>query len=219
MLKVRSDDEMADALHDASDHLPVYMDIWYDDLVYSDEIITITEVMPNPSAVSDSYGEWFEIHNNQDTAINISNWVIKSGNNEEHVVFNNNIPIIVQPDEYFVLGKNQDFEINGGLVVNYEYNNISLSNNEDQIILINSLGAIIDEIYFTSSWAYDSGISMEVHDTFNDNSIASNWYSSTLVYGDGDNGSPGTYYNGFMKTSLDVIPESFFLDSIFLPSK
>ncbi len=42
--------EMADALHDASDHLPVYMDIWYDDLVYSDEIITITEVMPNPSS-------------------------------------------------------------------------------------------------------------------------------------------------------------------------
>jgi len=207
--------EMADALHDASDHLPVYMDIWYDDLVYSDEIITITEVMPNPASVSDSYGEWFEIHNNQDTAINISNWVIKSGNNEEHVIYNNNIPIIVQPDEYFVLGKNQDFEINGGLVVNYEYNNISLSNNEDQIILINSLGAIIDEIYFTSSWAYDSGVSMEVHDTFNDNSIASNWYSSTLVYGDGDNGSPGTYYNGFMKTSLDVIPESFFLDSPF----
>ena len=97
--------EMADALHDASDHLPVYRDIWYDDLVYSDEIIMITEVMPNPSAVSDSYGEWFEIHNNQDTAINISNWVIKSGNNEEHVIFNNNIPIIVQPDEYFVLGK------------------------------------------------------------------------------------------------------------------
>ncbi len=207
--------EMADALHDASDHLPVYMDIWYDDLVFSDEIITITEVMPNPASVSDSYGEWFEIHNNQDTAINISNWIIKSGNDEEHIILDNNNPIIIQPEEYFVLGKNENFTINGGLNVDYEYSNISLSNNEDQIILLNSVGAIVDEVYYTNAWLFDSGVSMEVHDVVFDNSIVSNWYSSTLMYGDGDNGSPGTYYNGFMNVNTDVIPESFFLKSPF----
>ena len=50
-------DEMADALHDASDHLPVYMDVWFDDLVFSERGIVITEIMANPASVSDSYGE------------------------------------------------------------------------------------------------------------------------------------------------------------------
>ena len=51
--------DIADALHDASDHLPVYMDLWFDDLIYSIQGIVISEVMPNPASVSDSYGEWF----------------------------------------------------------------------------------------------------------------------------------------------------------------
>ena len=42
-------DQIADALHDASDHLPVYMDIWFDDLVFSDRGIVITEIMANPA--------------------------------------------------------------------------------------------------------------------------------------------------------------------------
>ena len=58
--------DIADALHEASDHLPVYMDVWFDDLVYSDQGIMISEIMMNPAAVSDSYGEWFEIVNTTD---------------------------------------------------------------------------------------------------------------------------------------------------------
>ena len=62
-------EQIADALHDASDHLPVYMDVWFDDLVFIDRGVVITEIMANPASVSDSYGEWFEIkkynrHNN-----------------------------------------------------------------------------------------------------------------------------------------------------------
>ena len=41
-------DSIADALHDASDHLPVYMDVWFDDLTYNDAGIVITEIMPKP---------------------------------------------------------------------------------------------------------------------------------------------------------------------------
>ena len=208
-------DEIADALHDAADHLPVYMDIWYDDLVYSSEGIIITEIMPNPAAVSDSYGEWFELYNSSDTSINLSNWIIKSGENEEHIIFNENNSVIIYPGEYFVLSKNEDSSLNGGLNVDYEYSNISLSNSDDHIIILNSMGEIVDEIYFTSSWSFSSGVSMEVHDFNLDNSLISNWYSSTLVYGDGDNGSPGTYFNGFMQIELTDVPDSFLLGSPF----
>ncbi|MEL1224502.1 MAG: endonuclease/exonuclease/phosphatase family protein, partial [Candidatus Neomarinimicrobiota bacterium] len=48
-------EEIADALHDASDHLPVYMDVWFDDITYSDQGIVISEIMANPGSVSDSY--------------------------------------------------------------------------------------------------------------------------------------------------------------------
>ena len=70
--------EMADALHDASDHLPVYMDVWFDDLTYSDQGIVITEVMANPASVSDSYGEWFEILNTTDSPIDVHGWSIRT---------------------------------------------------------------------------------------------------------------------------------------------
>ncbi|SVC91939.1 uncharacterized protein METZ01_LOCUS344793, partial [marine metagenome] len=36
--------------------------------------IVITEIMPNPAAVLDSYGEWFEIHNTTDSTIDIEGW-------------------------------------------------------------------------------------------------------------------------------------------------
>ena len=68
---------MANSLHDASDHLPVYMDVWFDDLSYSDLGVVITEVMVNPASVSDSYGEWFEITNTTDSTININGWQVK----------------------------------------------------------------------------------------------------------------------------------------------
>ena len=208
-------DEIADALHDASDHLPVYMDIWYDDLVYSNEGIIITEIMPNPAAVSDSYGEWFEIYNSSDTIIDLSNWIITSGSNEEHIIFSENSSVLIEAGQYFVLGKNGDVNLNGGLNVDYQYDNISFSNNEDQLIFLNYNGEIVDEVYYTNSWDFSSGISMEVHDYNLDNSFSSNWYSSTLVYGDGDNGSPGTYFNGSLNIKQETIPNSFFISSPF----
>jgi len=208
-------DDIADALHNASDHLPVYMDVWFDDLVYSNEGIIFTEIMPNPAAVSDSYGEWFEIYNSSDTSINLSNWIVKSGSGEEHVIYNDNNLVPIQSGEYFVLGKNDDPTLNGGLNVDYQYSNISFSNNEDQLIILNNEGEIVDEVYFTNSWSFSSGTSMEVHDFISDNSISTNWYSSTLIYGDGDNGSPGTYFNGSLGIEEEIIPSSFFLSSPF----
>ena len=65
-------EQIADALHDASDHLPVYMDVWFDDLVFTDRGVVITEIMANPASVSDSYGEWFEITNTTDTIISLA---------------------------------------------------------------------------------------------------------------------------------------------------
>ena len=206
--------DIADALHDASDHLPVYMDLWFDDLIYSMEGIVISEVMPNPASVSDSYGEWFELYNSGDTTINLSNWLIKSGENEEHII-SGDVSLFIDPDQYLVFGKNDNISINGGLVIDYQYSNISFSNNNDELLIINQNGEIVDEVHYTNDWPFGSGIAMEIHDPESDNGISSNWFSSTLTYGNGDNGSPGTFHNGSLNTKQNTIPNSFFLSSPF----
>ena len=206
--------DIAEALHDASDHLPVYMDLWFDDLIYSMEGIVISEVMPNPASVSDSYGEWFELYNSGDTTINLSNWLIKSGENEEHII-SGDVSLFIDPDQYLVFGKNDNISINGGLVIDYQYSNISFSNNNDELLIINQNGEIVDEVHYTNDWPFGSGIAMEIHDSESDNGISSNWFSSTLTYGNGDNGSPGTFHNGSLNTKQNTIPNSFFLSSPF----
>ena len=206
--------DIAEALHDASDHLPVYLDLWFDDLIYSMEGIVISEVMPNPASVSDSYGEWFELYNSGDTTINLSNWLIKSGENEEHII-SDDVSLFIDPDQYLVFGKNDNISINGGLVIDYQYSNISFSNNNDELLIINQNGEIVDEVHYTNDWPFESGIAMEIHDPESDNGISSNWFSSTLTYGNGDNGSPGTFHNGSLNTKQNTIPNSFFLSSPF----
>jgi len=198
-------DEIADALHDASDHLPVYMDVWFDDLTYSDQGVVITEVMVNPSSVSDSYGEWFEILNMTDTTIDIHGWWIKDLGGDEHELLSTQMTIPVLPEEYFVLARNGDSMLNGGIIADYVYDGFSLSNGDDEVILLDISGAIVDEVHYSSGWPHSSGVSMEIHDPLADNELSENWFPSTMAYGNGDLGSPGIPYNG----TLDIEGSSF----------
>ncbi|MFL2983242.1 MAG: lamin tail domain-containing protein [Candidatus Neomarinimicrobiota bacterium] len=209
-------DEMADALHDASDHLPVYMDVWFDDLTYSDEGIIISEVMVNPSSVSDSYGEWFEIMNMTDTTVDIQGWSIKDMGEDEHTFFSDQMSISIPPGDFFVLARNGDSVLNGGLVPDYDYDDFSLANGDDQIILIDESGAIVDEVHYSEDWAFSSGVSMEIHDPLVDNSLISNWFSSTIIYGSGDQGSPGIAFNGSLESQdMFVYPRTFEIISLY----
>lgn len=190
--------EIANALHDASDHLPVYMDLFFNDLTYAFSGISITEIMPDPSMVSDSYGEWFEIFNSTDTSININGWVIKDLDDDYHIIGSEGLDVIIEPGEYFVMARNNDEGLNGGISVGYRYSNFTLSNN-DEVILTDSSGTILDQVHYTSSWTYESGVSMETHDTELDNNLRENWFASVVQYGNGDYGTPARDWQ-----SLDV---------------
>ena len=208
--------DIADALHEASDHLPVYMDVWFDDLTYSDQGIVISEIMVNPAAVSDSYGEWFEIINTTDSTIKIDSWTIKDSNDDMHIIGLENQIISVNPGEFFVLSRNSDPTLNGGLNVDYVYTNFSLSNSEDQIIITDSTGAIVDEVHYDNSWPFSSGISMEIQNVSIDNSLISNWFSSALMYGQGDYGTPGIPYDGTINIDFPPnIPKIFHIGEPF----
>ena len=209
-------DEMADALHDASDHLPVYMDVWFDDLIFSERGIVITEIMANPASVSDSYGEWFEITNVTDTIISLEGWSIKDNGSDTHVIQTENQGSMVQPGQFYVLARNGNISSNGGVSSDYVYGGFSLSNTEDEIIIMDSDGAIVDEVHYTSEWNFSSGISKEIHENNSDNSLIENWFASTLSYGSGDYGTPGSSYEGSLGfKNQHITPVDFIVYNLF----
>ncbi len=209
-------DQIADALHDASDHLPVYMDIWFDDLVFTDRGVVITEIMANPASVSDSYGEWFEITNTTDTTILLNGWSIKDNGSDMHLIQIENQDVAIDPGQFFVFARNGTLSSNGGVVSDYVYSGFSLSNTEDEIILMDSGGAVVDEIQYESEWNFPSGISKEIHDVDSDNNLVENWFVSTIPYGSGDYGTPGYSFEGSLGSEYQTTtPDQFIVHSLF----
>ena len=209
-------DQIADALHDASDHLPVYMDIWFDDLVFTDRGVVITEIMANPASVSDSYGEWFEITNTTDTTILLDGWSIKDNGSDIHLIQIENQDVAIDPGQFFVFARNGTLSSNGGVVSNYVYSGFSLSNTEDEIILMDSGGAVVDEVQYESEWNFPSGISKEIHDVDSDNNLVENWFVSTIPYGSGDYGTPGYSFEGSLGSEYQsTTPDQFIVHSLF----
>ena len=186
------------------------MDVWFDDLVYTDQGIVITEIMQNPAAVSDSYGEWFEIHNTSASTIDIHGWMIKDGGTDNHTITNVDMSVPVMPGDYFVFVRNADSTLNGGLMADYEYSGFLLSNSEDEIILLDGTGAIVDEVHYNNSWAFGSGKSMEIHDVNADNYASENWFEATLAYSSGDLGTPGENFEGSVGIDNPIpVPDHF----------
>ena len=209
-------EEIADALHDASDHLPVYMDVWFDDITYSDQGIVISEIMANPGSVSDSYGEWFEIVNTTDSTIDLQGWSIKDLDGDDHELSSDQASILISPEEYFVLAKNNDQSLNGGVEVDYVYEGYSLSNSDDEVILLDASGSVVDEVHYSNGWPFSSGVSMEIHDPLIDNALIGSWFSSTSSYGNGDMGSPGAAFDGPLKINQEtLIPASFVINTLY----
>ena len=209
-------EEIADALHDASDHLPVYMDVWFDDITYSDQGIVISEIMANPGSVSDSYGEWFEIVNTTDSTIDLQGWSIKDLDGDEHELYSDQASILIVPDEYFVLAKNNDQSLNGGVEVDYVYEGYSLSNSDDEVILLDASGSVVDEVNYSNGWPFSSGVSMEIHDPLIDNALIGSWFLSTSSYGNGDKGTPGIAFDGTLEINQEtLIPASFVINTLY----
>jgi hypothetical protein len=50
--------------------------------------VIINEILQNPAAVSDSDGEWFEIHNPTGSAVDIDGWTIEDNDFDSHVINN-----------------------------------------------------------------------------------------------------------------------------------
>ena len=161
--------------------------------------VIITEIMNNPSSVSDEQGEWFEIYNDGTTMISFMGWTI-SGNNTEQYTFTEELVIL--PGEYIVLGVNSDSSSNGGINISHQYNNIILNDTSDALLLIDNIGTTHDSVGWDNGITFPQGegASMSLLGLGLDNSVGSNWALSDLPIGNGDFGSPGgpNYYSSIM---------------------
>ena len=200
-------DAMADALHDASDHLPVIATFSFPGGDPSTYNIVITEIMVNPAAVSDSYGEWFEIYNNDTIAIDLAGWRIADSEDDLHELQTVSIEFYIIPGDYLVLGRNADSAENGGYNADYEYWGFQLSNSSDEIFLIDDEGRIVDEIEYTSSFPFSSGASMYLRNVEFDNAVDTSWAMSETPFGDGDYGTPGRAWDDTTSAGIDDIIE------------
>ncbi|HIB30022.1 MAG TPA: hypothetical protein EYO24_05855, partial [Candidatus Marinimicrobia bacterium] len=183
-------DEIADALYVASDHLPVYLEVVFSGTLPPLRQIVISEIMPNPSLVSDSNGEWLEVYNADSVTIDFAGWTIKDAGTDEHLISTQEGSLLIEPEEYFVFGRNANQNENGGYEADYEYSGIIFGSAEDEIILLDPEGREVDEVYYTNAFPFSSGASMYVQDLSSNNNIVSNWAESTTPYGLGDFGTP-----------------------------
>ena len=153
--------------------------------------LIITEIMSNPEAVEDSVGEWFEIFNGGEQAINLNGLEIGTDTGVEHTIEED---AVLDVGEYWVLGRSTDTSLNGNVDVDYQFGtDVQLTNTEDSIVL--SVDASpLDRVAYDETFPLIAGKSMILNPDKYDNALnddASNWCSALSALPNGDFGTPG----------------------------
>ena len=185
--------------------------VWFNDQEFTNKII-ISEIMQNPSSVSDNGGEWFELFNANEYVSPIQGYTIKDNGSDIHIIQDN---ILMEPTSFIVLGNNSNNLTNGGLAVDYQFSNFTLGNSDDEIILVDLDGVTVDSVAWDGGPNFPdlSGVSMALLDPGLDNSIGSNWTESSTPFGLGDLGTPGL--PNFL-SNIFIIPSDIDFDTVFV---
>jgi hypothetical protein len=172
--------------------------------------IVITEIMKDPDAVSDTFGEWFEIYNKSGATINLKGWTVHDYGTESFQIEGD---VLINGGQYLVMGRNADPEMNGGVPVDYEYGGAMwLGQNEDEIIIIDTGFAEIARVEYDSrEWPDSGGASMNLCNFNFHMNTPDYWFASHIdAYGDGDYGTPGSCCEPFFLVKLENVPEHIF---------
>jgi len=154
--------------------------------------IVINEIIQNPAAVSDTNGEWLELFNPTVDAIDINGFTLRDDGSDSHVIDNGG-PLVIAAGGYLVLGRDDTFAANGGVVVDYQYSSFFLGNGGDEVILLDTSLNEVDRVEYDGgpSFPDPNGSSMSLRATSVDNNVGANWCEATTPFGDGDLGTPG----------------------------
>ncbi len=177
--------------------------------------LVITEIMQNPSEVSDSDGEYFEVYNASAEAIDLNGFVILDDGSDSHVIAES---VVVPAGGYAVLGPNADMSTNGGVMVDYAYGGGWFLSNSSDEVLVSCDGTVIDAVRYDNGFTFPdpNGASMSLNPDFLnavDNDEGANWCESNTTYGDGDQGTPGAANDACCETpTFECVDNDVFLD-------
>ncbi len=188
-----------DATEDTSNQLDDDCDGLVDEDTWAESDLVITEIMSNPAAVADSHGEWFEVTNNSGDSLYLNGLVISSGSGETHQVLSDEL-LVLEPDAVFLFGIDADEDSNGGVSVGYVYSDISLGNEEDELLL--TAGEVqLDGVTWDdgATMPDEAGASMAIDpwwSSLGDRTDPTLWCASYMEWAEfSDLGSPGETNN------------------------
>jgi hypothetical protein len=157
--------------------------------------LLITEIMFNPSALSDTEGEWFEIYNNSDRVVNLKNLILGRDDANRHIITDS---IDLLPGGYFVFER---ADLSTDAVNSYLYGSDILLSNTGAVLALYNEGTETDpgELIFSVNYGGadfpdGTGASISLNPIIINASDAvqgTSWCTSTTVYNTGDFGTPG----------------------------
>ena len=162
--------------------------------------LVINELMKDPSAVSDTTGEWFEVANVTTTDITLcAGWEVYDDDSD---VFSIVSDVTIPGGAVAVFGRSTSTSATGGITVDYNYGSgMQLANGADEIVLFfdDPDGTPFEmsrvEYLDRPTWPDTSGKSISLDPDFQDetsNDSASSWCHGTSTFGAGDVGTPGS---------------------------
>jgi hypothetical protein len=163
--------------------------------------LLISEIMANPAGVSDTRGEWFEHYNPTIEPINLRGIDLGDDGSNRHRI---DTDLLILPGEFLTLAHSAD----PGFAADYVYDNFTLANSDDEIVLRDGLLELL-RLDYGSGFA-QAGISRELQQL----PMQAPNYGLTLAslsYGSGDIGTPGVAGGLLLTPSGVPIPAAAWL--------
>ena len=158
--------------------------------------LVINELMQAPDAVTDDVGEWIELYNPHEVAVDIAGCRLIDDGTDNFFIESVG-PLLVQPKSYFVMGKNIDPAQNGGVTVDYEYGEFGhfLNDVADEVVL-ECDGFEKDRVNYDDATGFPdvTGGSIQLLSPELENNAGGNWCAAVSPWlgSAGDRGTPGT---------------------------
>jgi hypothetical protein len=153
------------------------------------DAMQLTEMMLDPTMASAEAGTWLEYTNLSDVVLNLQGCVVQAGEISAPLA---GLTSSVAPGQPLVIGTDADPLFNGGYTADIVLSELVLST-DTHTITLTCAEQVIDTVTFDPAlWAFSPGASLQLGAEHDDNTLASQWCSSSAPYGDGDLGSPGT---------------------------
>jgi hypothetical protein len=156
--------------------------------------LLITEIMYDPTSLTDTYGEWFEIYNNTGHSVNLQHLVISKNATDHHII---NASVTLASHGYQVLARNES-AVSGD---KYVYGTSITLNNTGAVLSISNYGTdgtdgseICSVNYGGEGFPSGSGASICLSPgslNVQGESSGTSWCVSSSAYSTGDLGTPG----------------------------